>query len=101
MTLTEIISRFDAHKNGNGWMAKCPIHADSTASLSISEGKDGRILLNCFAKCETKNIGLKIVPDLYEILSGQARTSQIYGIPLIDIMPRYECWTKRPLPTPN
>jgi len=64
MTLTEIISRFDAHKNGNGWMAKCPIHADSTASLSISEGKDGRILLNCFAKCETKkiveSIGLKM-----------------------------------------
>ena len=32
-------------------------------------------------------MGLKIVPDLYEILSGQARTSQIYGMPLIDIMP--------------
>jgi exopolysaccharide biosynthesis polyprenyl glycosylphosphotransferase len=31
---------------------------------------------------------LKIVPDLYEILSGQARTSQIYGIPLIDLMPQ-------------
>ena len=64
MTLNEIITRFDAHKNGNGYMAKCPIHADSTASLSISEGKDGRILLNCFAKCETKNIveaiGLKM-----------------------------------------
>jgi len=27
------------------------------------------------------------VPDLYEIMSGQARTSQIYGMPLIDIMP--------------
>ncbi len=36
----------------------------------------------------TKNVGLKIVPDLYEILSGQARTSQLYGIPLIDIMPQ-------------
>ena len=38
-------------------------------------------------KLEKKGIGLKIVPDLYEILSGQARTSQLYGIPLIDIMP--------------
>jgi len=38
-------------------------------------------------KLENKGIGLKIVPDLYEILSGQARTSQLYGIPLIDIMP--------------
>jgi exopolysaccharide biosynthesis polyprenyl glycosylphosphotransferase len=34
-----------------------------------------------------KDVGIKIVPDLYEILSGQAKTSQIYGMPLIDIMP--------------
>ena len=36
---------------------------------------------------ESKGVGLKIVPDLYEILSGQARSSQLYGMPLIDIMP--------------
>ncbi|MBK6913990.1 MAG: hypothetical protein IPH11_10150 [Ignavibacteriales bacterium] len=35
---------------------------------------------------ENKGVGLKIVPDL-EILSGQARSSQLYGMPLIDIMP--------------
>ncbi len=43
--------------------------------------------MEVISKLEYKGIGLKIVPDLYEILSGQARTSQIYGIPLIDIMP--------------
>ncbi|MGD1008294.1 MAG: sugar transferase [Ignavibacteriaceae bacterium] len=52
------------------------------------ERKDKDALVEIIAKCEPKNIGLKIVPDLYEILSGQARTSQIYGIPLIDIMPQ-------------
>jgi exopolysaccharide biosynthesis polyprenyl glycosylphosphotransferase len=30
---------------------------------------------------------MKIVPDLYDIISGQARTNQIYGFPLIEIMP--------------
>ena len=64
MTITEIISRFDAKKNGNSWMAKCPVHADSTASLSINEGKKGHILIKCFAGCETKKIveavGLKM-----------------------------------------
>jgi len=45
------------------------------------------VLIEVISKCEGKNLSLKIVPDLYEILSGQARTSQIYGIPLIDIMP--------------
>jgi exopolysaccharide biosynthesis polyprenyl glycosylphosphotransferase len=49
--------------------------------------KDQDIIIDIIAKTEGKNLSIKIVPDLYEILSGQARTSQIYGIPLIDIMP--------------
>ncbi|MGE5797188.1 MAG: sugar transferase [Ignavibacteria bacterium] len=49
--------------------------------------KEDDLLVEIISKCENKNVGLKIVPDLYEILSGQAKTSQIYGIPLIDIMP--------------
>ena len=51
------------------------------------EKEDHDLLVDIIAKVENKGIGLKIVPDLYEILSGQARTSQLYGIPLIDIMP--------------
>ncbi len=51
------------------------------------EKEDHDILVDVISKTEGKNLSLKIVPDLYEILSGQARTSQIYGIPLIDIMP--------------
>ncbi|MDO8548866.1 MAG: sugar transferase [Ignavibacteria bacterium] len=52
------------------------------------EKDDHDILIQLIAKCDQKNVGIKIVPDLYEILSGQAKTSQIYGIPLIDIMPQ-------------
>ena len=51
------------------------------------EKEDHDILVDVISKTEGKNLSLKIVPDLYEILSGQARTSQIYGMPLIDIMP--------------
>jgi exopolysaccharide biosynthesis polyprenyl glycosylphosphotransferase len=36
------------------------------------------------------NTGLKIVPDLYDIISGQARTREIYGFPLIDINPELQ-----------
>ncbi|MCH7826810.1 MAG: sugar transferase [Bacteroidetes bacterium] len=49
--------------------------------------KDDNILINLLGQCSSKQVGLKIVPELYEILSGQARTSQLYGIPLIDLMP--------------
>lgn len=51
------------------------------------EKEDHDLLVDIISKLENRGIGLKIVPDLYEILSGQARTSQLYGVPLIDIMP--------------
>jgi hypothetical protein len=38
-----------------GWTARCPAHSDENPSLSISE-KDGRILLHCYAGCETREI---------------------------------------------
>lgn len=44
-------------------------------------------MIGIIDRCDSKNVGLKIVPDLYEIISGQARTTHIYGFPLIDIMP--------------
>jgi len=60
------------------------------------ERENNDVLIEIIGRCEPKNVGLKIVPDLYEILSGQARTSQIYGIPLIDIMPQLMPeWEKR------
>lgn len=31
---------------------------------------------------------IKIVPDLYDSIAGQARTSQLYGFPLIDVVPQ-------------
>jgi putative DNA primase/helicase len=36
-----------------GWLARCPAHDDDKASLSISEGDDGRVLLFCHAGCST------------------------------------------------
>lgn len=41
---------------GNGWQALCPAHDDRKPSLKIDIGKDGRILLKCFAGCETEDI---------------------------------------------
>ncbi len=46
------------------------------------------VMLDVVGKCDMENVSIKIIPDLYEIISGQARTSQLYGFPLIDIMPQ-------------
>lgn len=46
----------NVHKNGNGWTARCPAHADSTnAALTIRQGSDGRIWLRC-SKCTAKKV---------------------------------------------
>ena len=52
------------------------------------EKKDDDLLIELISLASGKGIGLKIVPNLYEILSGQARSSQIYGMPLIDLIPQ-------------
>jgi hypothetical protein len=50
------------------WMAKCPAHEDRSASLSIRQTDDGRVLLHCFAGCVvdavTRAAGLELA-DLF------------------------------------
>ena len=48
-----LLSRLDRVKQTkpDSWMACCPAHADRSASLSIRELDDGRILVHCFAGC--------------------------------------------------
>jgi len=49
---------------------------------------DHELLLDIIGKCSAYNVKIKIRPDMYDIISGQARTNQIYGIPLIEITPQ-------------
>ncbi len=41
---------------GDGWLVRCPAHADSTASLKVAYGRDGRALLTCHAGCSFDSI---------------------------------------------
>ena len=38
-------------KTGDGWSARCPAHDDKNPSLSLSEGRDGGVVLHCHAGC--------------------------------------------------
>ena len=44
-------------------------------------------LLDIIKYCNGHEVGMKIIPDLYDIVSGQARISSIYGFPLIEVNP--------------
>lgn len=43
-------------RSGDGYLANCPAHRDRTPSLSIGQGDDGRILLHCWAGCQTREV---------------------------------------------
>lgn len=53
MTLDEIKARL---QNVRGGSARCPAHEDKSNSLSVTEGKNGRVLLKCHAGCTTEKI---------------------------------------------
>lgn len=44
-------------------------------------------LIDVIKYCVEEKVSLKILPDMYEIVSGMAKTNQIYGVPLIEVMP--------------
>lgn len=52
------LSRLDKVKQkGQGsWVACCPAHSDTSPSLAIDVGKDGRLLLHCWAGCSNLDV---------------------------------------------
>src|SRR5262249_38664108 len=42
--------------SGNGYTACCPAHDDKSPSLSVARGRDGRILVKCFAGCSAERV---------------------------------------------
>jgi len=56
MTASELAEKLHARRSGRGWIARCPSHKDRSPSLSIAAGEAGRVLLKCFAGCETSAV---------------------------------------------
>ncbi len=56
MTARTITDALDGRWSGSDGMVRCPCHEDRTPSLSISDGQDGILLVNCFAGCDPVEI---------------------------------------------
>lgn len=57
LSLEQFLSRVDrVRKTGAGYTARCPAHEDRTASLSVTAGNDGRVLVHCFAGCSIGDV---------------------------------------------
>jgi exopolysaccharide biosynthesis polyprenyl glycosylphosphotransferase len=61
--------------------------------------RDRELVLRLMTETAVADTTIKIIPDLYEIVSGQARAQHLYGMPLIEvnpqIMPPWEQHLKR------
>lgn len=56
MTVEAIAKALGGHRAGATWMARCPAHDDSSPSLSISAGRDGKVLVRCHAGCNQRDV---------------------------------------------
>jgi len=56
MTAESIARALGGHRAGATWMARCPVHEDREPSLSIADGKGGKVLVRCHAGCEQRDL---------------------------------------------
>jgi len=79
MNIDTLLSHFDGvKKTGYGkYIARCSAHDDRNPSLAISEGDGGRLLLKCWAGCETEDVlsavGLKFADVMPERVGDDQR----------------------------
>ncbi|HDY96925.1 MAG TPA: virulence-associated protein E [Pseudomonas sabulinigri] len=73
--LEKVLERLDkVRSNGAGkWMACCPAHPDQNPSLSIREATDGRVLIHCWAGCETRDVMAAIGFEMRDLFPGDKR----------------------------
>lgn len=65
-----VLERLEQVKRcGSGWTALCPAHDDSSPSLSVAEGVDGRVLLKCHAGCELESITRHLDLNISDLFS--------------------------------
>ena len=79
MEITTILERLDAVKQTgrHQWQARCPAHEDHKASLSISTGDNGKVLLHCHAACPFEDVKEALGLSNGEVMGGEPTRSKI------------------------
>jgi len=74
--LDSILSRLkNVRRTRSGWTACCPAHDDRRASLSISVGDDGRVLLHCHAGCNVENVASALGLEMRDLFPQPERSN--------------------------
>ena len=89
MTLDDLLAKFDKVKrNGERYLAKCPAHTDGTASLQISVGTGGNLLLKCFAGCGIESICAALNIKMSDLFAKPREKKDSAPPPRIEVKPK-------------
>ena len=78
-TAVEIAAAFHGTRNGRGFLVRCPLRGhgrgkgDRHPSLSVCDGDDGRLLVRCFAGCDSRDVLAELRRLGLDEGSGRAR----------------------------
>lgn len=74
--IDQLLPRLDKVRpaGANKWKACCPAHDDKDPSLSIREAEDGKVLLHCWAGCNSADITAVIGLELRDLFPGEKTT---------------------------
>ena len=64
---------------GSGWRARCPAHGGKSASLSIAEVDDGRVLMHCFAGCAALDVLAAVGLQMGDLFPARSRDMSLQG----------------------
>ena len=82
----------------NRWEELINEHAIEEVILAVRSSEHGE-LESIINRLEGTGVGIKIIPDIYDILSGMVRMQSLFGAPLIairkEIMPAWQVAVKR------
>jgi hypothetical protein len=68
-TIENVLASLKAVRQaGGGWLAQCPAHDDDRASLSVSRGRNGGVLVNCHAGCEPAAVATALGLTLADLM---------------------------------
>jgi len=91
MKLEELLEELEGvRKQGEYFMARCPAHDDSTASLQVSEHEDGGLGVFCHAGCDVGEVMQSMGHTVKDIMPDSGESVYTYrdeeGNPLYDVV---------------
>lgn len=80
MSIETLLSRVDGvRETGQGkYVTRCPAHEDKSPSLAIKECADGKVLLKCFAGCETEDVLAAVGMTFSDVMPEKIGTEHSY-----------------------